>query len=484
MNDKGKLRVGPSNQIFNVLGNNDYDDVDLISELIDNALAAKLKNQRLRVVIEVGISDENPKNSYFKISDNASGIEFENLARAISPAGQPEDVDHPLNEHGLGMKQAIAAAGELEFLKTKPTDEDSATVISKFAYGEIDYETEDVDWDHGTQIKVRNLREILKSSDRVYGQRILHYLGARYRRMLGPPNDEMEIEIKWKNLDNDDYERKYTAGPINPIYFHPNERINKPIVENKKFSGPEGDGWSILLTFGYAPGSDVEYEKLRIESPSRYEPYSVALSKQGLDLMMHDRVIQFHQLEEIGLVKASHNQYNRIRGEIDMIEGFHTAITKNKIPESEQFNSMISKVKDFLNDKNLLDTVTVPGDIPENCLRDRLAKLLKKPPYNKKDVNTEYTVGKLRGFVDVYADGEAWEIKVDQGNGIDVYQLFGYMDMDDIEVGKFVSDGISGGARLAINHINEKHDVNIESINLKNLAINDSMSDEEIEKYL
>jgi len=484
MNEKGELKVDPSNHIFEVLGNNDYTDIDLISELIDNAVAAKLENRQLRIVIEVGISEENPESSFFEIRDNASGIEFENLARAISPAGQPEDVDHPLNEHGLGMKQAIASAGELEFLKTKPTNENSATVISEFSYGEIDYETENVDWNHGTHIKVGNLREILKSSDRVYGQRILHYLGARYRRMLGPPNGELDIQIEWRNLDDDDHMRKYTAEPIYPIYFHPNERINKPIVEKKKFYGPEGDGWVIELTFGYAPSSDAEYEKLGIESPSRYEPYSVALSKQGLDLMMHDRVIQFHQLDDIGLVKASHNQYNRIRGEIDMLEGFHTAITKNKIPESEQFNSMISQVKGFLDDENLLNSVTVPGDIPENCLRDRLAKLLRKAPYNKKNIDTEYTVGKLRGFVDVYADGEAWEIKVDQGNGIDVYQLFGYMDMADIQVGKFVSDGISGGARQAIKHINEKHGKEIEAVKLKNLAINGAMSDEEIEKYV
>jgi len=483
MNDKGKLRVDPSNDIFDVLGNNDYDDIDLISELIDNAVAAKLENRRLEIVIEVGISEDDPEKSFFEIRDNASGIEFENLAEAISPAGRPEDVDHPLNEHGLGMKQAIAAAGELKFLKTKPIDEDSATIISEFTFGEINYDTMDVDWNHGTHIRVENLREILKSSYQVYGQRILSYLGARYRRLMSPQKSGLEIEIEWSNLDDDDH-HSYTAQPIYPIYFHPNERNNKPIVEKKVFSGPEGEGWEIELTFGYAPGSDAEYEHMDIEGPKQYEPYNVALSKQGLDMMMYDRVIQFHQLEEIELIEASHNQYNLIRGEIDMKTGFHTAITKNRIIHTEEFKSMVTQVKDFLTEQKLLTSRTVPGNIPEDCLRDRLAKLLKKPPHNKEDIDTNYNVGELTGFVDILADGEAWEIKVGKGNGIEVYQLFAYMDMGKIDVGKFVSDGISSGAKFAIDHIKNKHDKEIEAIDVQDLAINEPMSDEEIERYV
>lgn len=483
MPHKGDLTVPSSDRVFQVLGNNDYNDIDLISELIDNAIAARVDELQLEINIEVGVSEDNPDESYFLIRDNAAGIRFEDLPRAISPAGVTDKSGHPLNEHGLGMKQAIAAAGELEYLKTKPLEEDTATVVSEFSYGPVEYETEDVDWEHGTEIRIGKLNEILLESDQVYTQRIKSYLGARYRRLLGRPNEVLNIIFKWKDLDEGE-SRKFHPAPVRPIYFHPNKRQNRPIIHKKEFSGSEGSGWKVELTFGYAPQDESEYKELGLQPPKYYEPYNRALSKQGLDLIRHDRIIQFHQLSEIGLVNAAHNQYNDIRGEIDLIDGFSTAITKNKIIVGDELDAMITQIREYLNKHDYLEDRTVPSDIPEPCLRDRLASLLEKPPFNCEDVETEYVVGALEGFIDIKADTEAWELKVNQADGLDIYQLFAYMDMQNIDQGHIVSDGISTGASEAIKHIEEEHGKSIESIDREDLAINHPMSEAEIEKYV
>jgi len=90
-----------------------------------------------------------------------------------------------------------------------------------------------------------------------------------------------------------------------------------------------GDGWKAELTFGYAPQEKEEYEELGIEAPNKFQPYYVSQGKQGLDVIRHDRVILFHQLSDPDIISAKHPDYNNIRGEIDLLEGFSTAITNS-----------------------------------------------------------------------------------------------------------------------------------------------------------
>jgi DNA gyrase/topoisomerase IV subunit B len=83
------VEVNPSTKIFTELGYNTYEYIDLISELIDNSIAARIENQLLEVRIAIGDS-KNPSRRFFKIKDNASGIPFEILGEAISPGARGE----------------------------------------------------------------------------------------------------------------------------------------------------------------------------------------------------------------------------------------------------------------------------------------------------------------------------------------------------------------------------------------------------------
>ena len=456
------ITVVPSDNIFAELGNNTYDYKDLLSELIDNSLAARIDGELLTVNISVGISQSNPHLNWLTISDDASGIPQDRLGLAITPAGIR--TSGSLNEHGLGMKQAVAGLGELRYLATRIDGEEYARVIEGFHFGSIPTRRLETTWPRGTELAIHRLKAIVRSHPVSYSRDIVPHLGARYRRFLTPLNQRMQIIIQMLDIDDTDekgYPRviqKWTVEEIKPIYFHPNTRRNAPVVDHRKFKGLN---WEAELVFGYSPDA-LEWEELGLSQPNRFHPYAVSLSRQGLDVILNDRVIMFHQLSELELVDARHNDYNSIRGEIVLKSGFTTAITKNSIIATEDWEQCLNLIKEFLDSNNYMKSKTYPDALPEAALRDRLANWLKNNDIApRKDVKKEYPIEGLGGKIDVLADDEAWELKRNDAYGLDVYQLFGYLDMSNFKKGYLLAKGFKDSAYAARDHINKKHEVEI-----------------------
>ena len=170
----------------------------------------------------------------------------------------------------------------------------------------------------------------------------------------------MDITIQMLDIDDTDEDgnekviHEWTAHLFSPTVCHPHRsRLRHSEV------------------FGYSP-SGYEWEELGLDKPTKFDPYAVTLSRQGLDIILNDRVIMFHQLSELRLVETRHNNYNSIRGEIILKSGFTTAITKNSIIATEHWEQCLAEIKDFLDDKKLIKAKTYPGELPEAALRDRL----------------------------------------------------------------------------------------------------------------
>ena len=460
-----KTKVQPSDNIFIELGKNTYDYKDLLSELIDNAVAARRPNTLLNIDIYIFVDIENsPKD--FIIKDNAGGISEERLGSAITPAGIRGK--NSLNEHGLGMKQAVSALGTLKYLATKTESAPKAQVITEFKFGEIDTYLADFDSDSGTEIAVTNLNPIVITNAGTYTKSIVLYLGARYRRFLKPGRPILDLRIHLISAIDGTQQYEWKVQEVKPIYFHPATRENRPVILKYPISGND---WKAELTFGYAPKEDAEYEELGLDVPTKFNPYKVSLNHQGLDVILHDRVILFHQLSELDIVTQKHNDYNVIRGEINLIRGFSTAITKNSMIFDKNFMECIEEVKQILNGKksgpankieDYLRRKTYPEEIPEKLLRDRLIEWLTNNPLNRRqNINKEYVIEGIEGFIDILADDEAWEIKVDQADARDVYQLFMYMDVGDFNKGYLVANDFSPGSRIAVNHIQQRHNKEI-----------------------
>lgn len=473
------INIEPSDNLFRELGNNTYDFVDLISEFIDNSIAARVEDKILNVEIVIGLSKHDERNSYFKIKDNAKGISQNYIGKALSPGATSGGTT--LNEHGLGMKQAIAALGTLDYLKTKTKDNDKAIQINELKFGSIKAELIDSEFEHGTEIKVININSIVPTNPQKYTQNILGLLGARYRRFLREDNPKMKLTIEMKNIDDEKSRSNvWDIKGIEPVYFHSNMRRNEPMINKKELKGKK---WKARITFGYAP-TDKQYEELGLEQPKNYMPYKVSINKQGLDIINNDRVIKFHQLSEIGLVETRHNKFNYIRGEIDLISGFTTAITKNNVIIDNNFNELITQIKELLKKKSYLDKKNYPDEIPENLLRDRLKNFFETSKmFKKNNVQIEYPIEGLGGFIDILADEEPWELKINEATGLDVYQLFAYMDMGNFNKGYLVAKSFKTGAESAANFINENHNKTIELIKRDEFPINNPPTDEELKEY-
>jgi hypothetical protein len=482
-----KISVLPSDNIFSELGNNTYDYKDLLSELIDNSLAARVGGEVLHVRVEIYV-DTDLKPKRFIIWDDAQGIPADRIGSAITPAGIQSSGS--LNEHGLGMKQAIAAIGKLESLVTKTIDQNLAISISEFRFGDIEAEEIDFDRPRGTSITIVNIKPIVVTNPTSITRTIIPYLGARYRRFLRPDSPVMDLSLDIKhNITNDSLYR-WDVKEVKPVYFHPNTRENRPVI--LKFN-LQGSGWKAELTFGYAPKEHSEYDELGLDIPNKFHPYRVSITTQGIDIILHDRVILFHQLSELGIVNQRHADYNLVRGELSLISGFATAITKNAVIHDEHFRECVTIVREVLSGEkpgpagrrdNYLQHKTYPDEIPEALLRDRLIEWLTNNPMQQKvHVAKEYVVEGVEGFIDILADNEAYELKRDQANALDVYQLFMYMDIGDFEKGYLIAKAFAPGAKIAADTIKVKHNKSIVLAERSKFPINHQPTTQEREDY-
>lgn len=482
------VHVTPSDNLFEELGKNSYDYKDLLSELIDNSIAAKVDGEILKVTVTILVTENNQK-KYFIINDNAKGIPVDNLGDAISPG--MVQTKNSLNEHGLGMKQAIAAIGQLQYLTTKSLGNDQAFLVKKLGFGDIEIFEHQWEQIHGTEICVKELKSIVDINPTNITRYIVPYLGARYRRFLKPDNIRMELRLRIQREDTQLIQNEWLIQETKPIYFNPGTRSNSPVFSNYLM---EGANWKAKFTFGYAPKDDSEYTELGIEKPTKFAPYHVSIKNQGFDVLFHDRVILFHQLTELKLVETRHSDFNIIRGEIDLLEGFQTAITKNLMIYDEAFLDLIKKIEQILNGdipgpgsqpKKYLEKRSYPEEIPENLLRDRLATWLKTNPVvgPKVNVSTEYVVEGIEGYIDILADDEAWELKTGSVSALEVFQLFMYMDVKEITKGYIIGKQITTGGEIAIRHIKDKHKKLIIFSTLTDYPINQPPSREEREEY-
>jgi hypothetical protein len=482
-----RINVQPSNNIYVELGNNTYDYKDLLSELIDNSVAAKLVRQVLHVNIDIEV-DDNMCPKKFVIADDASGIPDTKLGPAISPAAV--QTHGSLNEHGLGMKQAVAALGQLESLITKTADRAHAVLVPEFKFGDLECPDVEFNRTHGSTITVVDLKPIVVSNAASYTRTIVPYLGARYRKFLRPENLALNLTVQIRKTGEDAPLYTWEVKEVKPTYFHPSTRENRPVFSKYPI---EGNGWKAELTFGYAPKDNVEYEELGIDVPNKFHPYRVALGTQGFDIMLHDRVILFHQLSEIEIINQRHPDYNAIRGEIVLVNGFSTAITKNSIVHDNHFRECIADVRDILTGakagpggriENYIQHKSYPEQLPENLLRDRLSEWLTNNPLQRKvNVSKEYAVEGVEGFIDILADGEAWELKKEQAAALDVYQLFMYMDIGKLSKGYLIATNFTPGAEIAARFIREKHHKEIVLAPRDQFPINHQPTAQEREDY-
>lgn len=478
MDNRYTINIKASNNLFKEIGNIGYDTKDILSEFVDNSIEAKRKGVDLRVDITIAISKINPQNNNIEVIDNGVGIPREKIAEALSPASLSGGTT--LNEHGMGLKQAIASLGELDEICTKTIEDEKASVIKELKFEMVEVELRDIDIESGTIIRVRKA-EHLSDKYQHYAQKINLQLGARYRRFLGRG---LSIGIKIWDIDNDEEKWYWELKAIEPIYFNPITMKNEAIGEKKMLSG---EGWKATFTLGYAP-TDSEYKVLGIDKRMSHEPYSVTLNNQGFDIIMNERVIEFCKLSEIKLVEARHSNYNYIRGEIELLEGFKTSTTKSKIIWDSNFNELLERISAILKEGKYLYGKVPSDKLPEKVIRDRLALSLSQNPLIKREnVKVDKHIEAINGRIGIYSEKngkrEAWMIKAGNAICTDLYQLLCYMDMDDINTGYLVGNSFSEEVKYVTNYMKSRYNKDIELFTTESLKLTYELTEEEKAEY-
>ena len=472
-----KIKAAPAPESYRTSGKTNYTYEEARAEFIDNSISARTSEAQLKVTVKVYIHDNVAKR--IEIRDNGRGIPEEAIESVIALGKTHGQGD--FNEHGMGLKQAAWWIGDRHSISTTTND-----ALNILHFSPLSHETEVTDLDKPTgtasfteiSIDVRDGSTFVPQETRAYKNLILQ-LGARYRRFLHTPNGEVPatLLLNYETYSKEGAETDYVLSktervfPVFPLYYKAG--TDQPYLNKKRVKATDGS-WEIELTLGLAPTSE-QHDTLGTPTenrPSLGHPYYVGISKQGLDLMIKGRVLQFHQLSEIGLVGQRHNSFNFIRGEINLLSGFKTQRTKNGLmTDTAHWPQMIQKVASIMKGddpdikigRNLLDKKIMDDEVPdvdEIIYQRRIANMLRKVPVmnqNKNDVAVEVQLGQgIDVRADIVVGDTIWEIKKGESGPMDLMQLVMYLTITDLKKGILVAQSFKQTTRTLLLMLNEK----------------------------
>lgn len=411
-----------------------------IGELIDNAISASKPDSEFRVEI-IFVPDENNKDQVdVFLADSGKGMNLKLLAKALQ-LGEPPTTENRLNEHGFGLKNALATlSGGNGYWKlwSKPANENSLfSVEGPFREQMIVRDSEQfpsetfLPADMSTLIKVPVKFSFIQS---VQGRGapstdlvtlrdwLIEHLGVLYRGYL--------------ELDGKTYR---SSGVI--IIAINTDRLQVPPVEvpigksEVQYIKMELGGKVYDLTYKFGTLDTVKRDKLVAGRKAKFY-YQGNQPTQGIDIRLGKRVIATHQFETIWKTEdgknplSRHNNYNDFIGELIIPEvprGILTTVN-NKTDfnlDDPDWAKMFSKLNDFRPPRQIRER-------SELELRKRWMNMLKAT--NPEDqVTDEVSVWPTGTEIDVYrktAHGKIilYELKVGSGAPIHLYQLKMYWD--------------------------------------------------------
>ncbi len=279
-----------TDDLYRELGKTNYSLEEALSEFVDNSLSKKIDHS-VSVDIHFYCDEITTKCYRIAVEDNASGIARSDIPKALTPARRPEII--ALNEHGMGMKQAIEALGSCEFIETRVLGQDAIRIEGPLSI-DSNMDVVDCDFENGTHIWIdvrkTKCRLAFGGSGRIDKnnkqsiQKFVWNMGARYRYFLDGHELVLRIHVHDGNKSCD----PWIVESVKPQYYHPLLNSGSPLIVNKEFSS--GD-LKAELTFGYAPKHENEYSLLGVPATKRGHPYHLTQDNLGLDILIGKRVI-------------------------------------------------------------------------------------------------------------------------------------------------------------------------------------------------
>ncbi len=411
-----------------------------VSELIDNAIAARRPEDKFRIDI-IFIKEDSEEMVNMFIADNCKGMPLDILEKALQ-LGESATTEDRLNEHGFGLKNALATlSGENGPWKlwTRPSKNTNGfyyvegpfkpEMVIKDNVNAPDNEFLPTDFSTLVNVKV-DLKFVQTAQGRgapasdlsSLREWLIEHLGVLYRGYLDL--DEKKLEQQGTivvSIKND-------SKQVPPIHV--------PLANSTtEYFKIELAGVVYELTYTYGTLDTVKRDKSVSGNPARYY-YQGNIPTQGIDIRLGKRTIATRQFEFIWKTEGGesrlsrHNNYNDFTGELTIPELPRSVLstTNNKTDfnwKDSDWNSIFDKLNEIRPPKGIREK-------SEKELKKKWMEMLKATNPDE-NITDEYSVWPTGTRVDVYRETTdnkiiIYEIKVGSGQPIHLYQLKMYWD--------------------------------------------------------
>lgn len=217
------IDISPHRSILTKIAQTGYSIQEALSELIDNAIDARLPSDKLTVSIDI-----TPE--MVVISDNASGMTEEQAAKSIR-LGFSEKKGQ-LGEFGLGLKTSTSFLGKSFTLITTPKDSEEEYVLE----WDEDHWLEHGDWNKYPFIINRDINPeksgttvIIKKLKVEFSEKLMKTIQEEFGLRFGPFIKNGELELLFNKEVCPSFEPQIIDGKKNEFIF--------------EFEGGKATGW-------------------------------------------------------------------------------------------------------------------------------------------------------------------------------------------------------------------------------------------------
>lgn len=358
---KTPISVRPEITIWSRFRENSYDLWTVVLEFIDNSISSYeanlnvLKQRDREYSLKIQIIYDKEKET-LTILDNAFGMDFAVLSEAVKPESKTKK-QGPLNEHGMGMKNAAVWLGDCLKIESSCLRSEEKVVslhdFDKYIRGEdenayIYTDDEKVDVNKSftriTVSKILTKRKITKGKF----NKLVKTIAWTYNQRL---DNKVKIIVCFKEGDkfidfNDWNGKEYkicdSLDELRPTTFERDE-IDFYKKDKRWCEWPWNDEISSK--------TNPQVEKLKFNG-------YIAITKSvkpfaGVYCSVKGRVIEHYQIEKMSKFTAQ----RKIFGFLDFESGVGTVQTKNKISWEADFEDLfIEKLNNFIR-KNKIDEI-------------------------------------------------------------------------------------------------------------------------------
>lgn len=409
-----------------------------LGELLDNAIAASYEEKKIKINVVFKVRDNSIIDMY--VSDNGRGMSLDILKLSLQ-LGQSATAHDRLNEHGFGLKNALATlsggngdwsiyskeVGKTEICKVSGPFKRDMEISDDSEFPKESFLPSDISTLIHVPVKLSFIQTVQgrgapsKDLNKLRTWFIEH-LGVMYRGYLEQDEHTGEssavIEVA---IDNDNLRVPPVQVPM--------------ASSDVSYLDVELNGSVVRIEYRCGTLDEEKRDRLVRGMKAQYY-YQNNIPTQGIDIRLGKRTIATRQFETIWKTKDGDNQLNRHNNFNDFVGELKIPVlprgvlsTVNNKTDFNLEDEGWVKIFDKLNEIRPQEKIR---EASEKAIQNKWISMLKAT--NPRDIITDETaVWPTATCIDVYRKSESghitiYEIKVGTGSPINLYQLKMYWD--------------------------------------------------------